>query len=96
MPRHIPELERPLLVPDPDRVRVVFVLRLGNEREPLARIERRVFQRLGPKRDSRRRHGENARILPVHDLTRRRVPEPVARLGALEQQTQPLAQSSAE
>jgi len=96
MPRHIPELERPLLVPDPDRVRVVLILRLGDERESPARVERRIVERLGTERDSRRRHDEDPRVLPVHDLARRRIPEPVARLGALEQQTQPLAQSSAE
>ena len=70
--------------------------RLGDEREPPARVERRIVERLGTERDSRRRHDEDPRILPVHDLARRRIPEPVARLGALEQQAQPLAQSSAE
>ena len=39
--RHVADLERPLGVPDRDRVRVVLVRRLGHEREPLARIERR-------------------------------------------------------
>ena len=34
---HVAELERPLRVPDRDRVRVVLVRRLGHEREPLAR-----------------------------------------------------------
>ena len=68
----------------------------GDEREPPARLERVVLERLGPERDARRRHHEDSRILPAHDLAGLRIPEPVARLGALEQQAKPLAQSSAE
>jgi hypothetical protein len=74
----------------------VLVLRLGDERERAARIERRIVERLRTERDSRRRRDKNPRILPMDDLARRRIAEPVARLGALEQQAQPLAQRSAE
>src|SRR5207244_13631157 len=36
--RHVAGLQRPLLVPDPDRVRVVLVVRPGNELEAAARV----------------------------------------------------------
>ena len=95
LPRHVAELERPLLVPDPDRVRIVLVLRLGDERELPARIEGRIGERLGTERDSGHRHDEDARVLPANDLAGRGVTEPVARPGALEQQPQPLVDAIA-
>jgi hypothetical protein len=74
----------------------VLVLRLGHECQPPPRVERRIVERLDPEGHSRHRHDEDPRVLPVHDLAGRRIPESVPRLGAFEQQAQALAQSSAE
>ena len=73
--RDVADLQRPLLVPDRDRVRVVLVRRLGDEREPARRVERRVGQRLRPVGDARRRDDPDARVLPADRLIRGRVAE---------------------
>src|SRR6476620_1831342 len=94
--RDVAGLERPLLVPDGDRVRIVLVGRLGDERDRKAGIERRVFVRLGPEGDARHGHHSHTLVLPAHDLAGRRVSQSKPRARALEQQTQTVAQSSAE
>ncbi len=57
-------------------------------------VERRVGDRLGAKRHPRDRHDANARILPRHALTRRRVTQvvPGAAAVALEPQPEPIGQ----
>ena len=61
--RHVARLQRPLLVPDADRVRVVLVLRLGDERQARAGIERRRPRR--PRRETRhRRRGRRGSARP--------------------------------
>src|SRR4051812_29693437 len=71
--RDVPGLQDALLVPDADRVRVVLVLRLRDEREPVARVERGIRQSLGPVGDARDRYDANARVIPAHTLARPRV-----------------------
>src|SRR3954465_135425 len=70
--RDVPGLQAALLVPDPDRGGVGLVLRPRDEREPVARVERRIRQSLGPVGDARDRYYANARVLPAHTLARRR------------------------
>ena len=79
------------MVPDPDRVRVVLVVRLGQEREPLSRCERFVLQRIEPVRDAGDLHDADARILVTDQLLRRRVAQPKTVAGALEPDAQALA-----
>src|SRR3954451_4283385 len=88
--RDVPSLQGALLVPDPDRVRVVLVLRLRDERDSVARVERRIRQSLGPVGDARDRYDANARVLPAHALARRRGPQVEARPRPLQAQPQPL------
>ena len=89
--RHVPRLERALLVPDRNGVRVVLVLGLRHEREAPARIERRVGDRLGAERDPGDRHDANARVLPRHPLTGRGVAQVVARAAAVALEPEPEA-----
>ncbi len=92
--RDVADLQRLLLVPDRDRVRVVLVVRLGHERQSPPRLEGRIAERFGPKRHPRNRDHEDSRVLPAHNLAGRCVPEPVAGLRPLEQQAKALAQAS--
>ena len=70
---HVAELERSLRVPDSDRVRVVLVLGLRHEREPGARVEGRVGERLGPVGDTRGRDHADTGILPADEFARDRI-----------------------
>ncbi len=56
----------------------MLVLRLGHEREGAARVERRVRDRLGPKRDAGYGHDPDPRVLPRDSLTGRGVAQVVA------------------
>ena len=93
--RDVAELERPLLVPDPDRVRIVLVLRLGDEREPPTRIERRVFERIHPVGDARYRDDPDPRILPAHGLAGGGVAKVEPARAPLEPEPKPLAHCAA-
>ena len=53
-----------------------------------------MLQRLDSERHSRDGHDEDPRVLPAHDLARRRIAQAVAGMGALEQETEALAQKS--
>src|SRR6266511_4573680 len=77
-------LERPVGVPDPDRVRIVLVVRLGEEDEPLARRERVVLQRVEPVRHTGDVDHADARIVPANELLGGRVTQPVTLPRALE------------
>src|SRR6476646_12005934 len=71
-------------VPDGDRVRVVLVLRLPDEREPAPRREPVILQRVGPVRRPRELHDTHARIVPLHRIPGRGVTQPIARLAGFE------------
>src|SRR5262249_39171213 len=81
----------PLLVPDPDRIRVVLVLGLRYEREPAAGVEALVAHGLGTERDARHGHHEEARVFPLDALAGGGVAEaePGAAPVPLEPQPQP-------
>jgi hypothetical protein len=87
-------LQRPFLVPDPDCIRIVLVVRLPDERHAAAGIERLVVDVPRTKGDTRDRNDEHAFVFPAHAFTRRRVPQVEPRAAALEPETQPLAQNS--
>jgi hypothetical protein len=57
----------------------VLVVGLGDEREPLAGIERRVGDRFRPEGDAGDGDDADARILPADDLAGRRVAQVVPR-----------------
>src|SRR5262249_60514723 len=87
--RDVARLERSLLVPDPDRARIVLVLRLRHERQPPAGFEGRVVDVPGPKGGARDRHDLHPRVLPANRLAGRSVTQVVAGRAALEPDTQP-------
>ena len=81
--RDVAGLQRPLLVPDRDRVRIVLVLGLAHECEPAAWVERGVIDIGGPKSHARDRNDAEAWVLPANRLTGRRMdfdPEVLVRL----------------
>ena len=85
----VARLERARFVPDPDGVRVVLVVALGNEREPAPGVERRVVDDAGAEGDARYRDDAQARVLPSDPLARRRVAQVVTRFPALEPEPKP-------
>src|SRR6266540_575725 len=93
--RDVADLQRPRLVPDRDRVRVVLVLGLAEQGEAAARVERRVGQGIGPIRDTRDRHDAHARVGPANGLAGSRVAQEVAGLAALEPDAKALAHRNA-
>src|SRR5207248_1736702 len=89
--RDVAGLQRTPLVPDRDRVRVVLVLGLRDEREPPAGVERRILDRFRPERDSRDGDHADALVLPRDELARGRVSHPDAGAGPLEPEPQAVA-----
>jgi hypothetical protein len=69
-------------------VRVVLVLRFGNECEPPAGCEGLVLQRIGAIGDTRNRDDPNARIVLPDVLLARRVPQAEAAAAALEPESE--------
>jgi hypothetical protein len=92
--RHVARLEPALGVPDRDRVGVVRILRLGDERERQSGREPRVLKCFEPIRRSGDRDDEKPLVRPANRLARRRVAQPVARLATLEPEAEPLAQKA--
>ncbi len=92
--RDVAGLEPALGIPDPDGVRVVLVLRLGDERQPEPGRERGVLQGVESVRGAGDRNDEEPLVVPPDRLPRRGVAQPVAGLPALEPETQPSAQNS--
>src|SRR5918994_5192401 len=93
--RDVAELERALLVPDRNRVRIVLVRRLRDEREPARRVERRIRQRLRPVGDARSRDDADPWILPADVLTGSGIAELEAASPSLEPEPQTLTHPSA-
>jgi hypothetical protein len=91
---HVARLQPALGVPDRDRVGVVWILRLGDERERPSGREALVLKRFEPVRGSGDRDDEKPLVRPANRLARRRVAQPVARLAALEPEAKPLAQKA--
>src|SRR4051794_27023325 len=89
--RDVAELVPAVRVPDADRVRIVLVLRLRHEREPLARIEAGLAERLRSERDARDRDDANPRVLPPNPLVGGGVAELVTAARPLEPEPQPVA-----
>src|SRR5207253_3677249 len=83
-------LERPLLVPDRDCIRIVLVLGLAQQPKPAAGIERGVVDVTGPEGHAGDRDDPQAGVLPANRLARRRVAQVVAGAAALEPKSQPL------
>src|SRR5437588_5854678 len=82
--RHVTGLKTLRSVVDGDRVRVVLVLRLADEREASPRRETVVLQGVGAVRRAGELDDPHAWVVPLHRVSGRRVAQPVARLAALE------------
>jgi hypothetical protein len=76
--RNVTGLQRAPGVPDPDRIRVELVLRLGDERERQAGVERGVEHGVFAKGNAGDRHDEHPWISGTHGLAGGRVAEVVA------------------
>ena len=82
--RYVAGLERSLLVPDRDRVGIVFVLRLRHQRQAAARVERGVVDVSRPESHTRDRDDSKSRVFPADPFAARGVAEVVAARAALE------------
>jgi hypothetical protein len=89
--RHVPGLESSVLVPDRDGVRIVLVVRFGDECQPAAGVERRVVDVARAEADPRNWDDAQPRILPADGLVRRGVAEVVAGPAALEPEPKAVA-----
>src|SRR5215831_6856570 len=95
--RDVARLQCARLVPDPDCIRVVLVLGLGDECEREPRVERGVEHRLLAERHARDRDDEDPRVVLPHRLAGGRVAEVAAGAAprALEPEPQALAHCKA-
>ena len=72
----------------------MLVFGLANERQPPARVERRIVQRVGAERDAGDGDDADPLVPPADELARRGVAEPVPAPGLLQPQPETLAQNS--
>src|SRR5205814_3743829 len=86
--RDVAAMHAPLGVVDRDRIRVVLVLGLRNERESPPRREPVVLQRVGAVRGAGELDDAHTRVVPLHRVPGRGVAQPVARLAAVEPDAQ--------
>lgn len=94
LPRDVADLQRPLLVPDRNCIRIVLVVWFRDESQRPAWIERRIRQRLGPVGDTRSGDDTDPLVLPLHAFPGRRVSKVVARLATLEPEAKALDQQN--
>ena len=74
----------------------MLIVQLGDEGQAEAGVEGRVVERVGPEGDTCGRNDADPLVLPPDTLAGGRIAQVEPAAAALEPETEPLAQSSAE